>query len=229
MIVSNRWETVSMSRFLSTTAAALFGAALLAAPASANLVITGTSATPAPHGTGAGENNFRNDIESALGGTLGTGTLEFVTGGMLTLAWDVVLTFTEVGHESGFSNSFTDGTNTISETGADPSNLFGGGGDSFSGIYGPGDLADLEFTTTSGGINAKMGQGGFGIFYDTADLSKFFLGFDDSGAGPDDNHDDYVVMVEVAPVPLPAGVLLLGLGLAGVGGVRAIQARRKAA
>ena len=45
----------------------------------------------------------------------------------------------------------------------------------------------------------------------------FIAAFDDSGAGPDDNHDDYIVLGRVTPVPLPPAMLLFGTGLAGLG------------
>ena len=46
---------------------------------------------------------------------------------------------------------------------------------------------------------------------------------DDDGAGPDDNHDDYVGYIVASPVPLPASVWLLGSALIGLLGI----ARRK--
>ncbi len=46
---------------------------------------------------------------------------------------------------------------------------------------------------------------------------------DDSGAGPDDNHDDYVGYVIASPVPLPAAAWLFVSGLLGLLGI----ARRK--
>jgi hypothetical protein len=50
-----------------------------------------------------------------------------------------------------------------------------------------------------------------------------WLFVDDGGAGPNDNHDDFVV--RISAVPLPAGVLLLGLALGGL----AVYRRRAAA
>ena len=51
-------------------------------------------------------------------------------------------------------------------------------------------------------------------------FSYAFLSYDDDGAGPDDNHDDFVVKVSasglnVTPVPLPATAWLFLSALGG--------------
>ena len=46
---------------------------------------------------------------------------------------------------------------------------------------------------------------------------SLILFLDDSGAGPDDDHDDFAVRVEATHAPEPATMLLFGSGLAGIG------------
>ena len=52
-----------------------------------------------------------------------------------------------------------------------------------------------------------------------------YLAFDDSGDGPNDNHDDWVGTVSVRQVPEPASLMTLALGALGV----AARARRRRA
>ena len=46
--------------------------------------------------------------------------------------------------------------------------------------------------------------------------STVYLFLDDDGAGPDDNHDDFLVRLTVSEVPEPGTLLLLGAGLIGL-------------
>jgi hypothetical protein len=84
------------------------------------------------------------------------------------------------------------------------------------------------FTTTgSGGMPAAILSGGFGIFTEvnqngsikTGPYDEVFFGYDDNGAGPDDNHDDLIISVQFRPlppggtpqVPEPVSVVVWGL------------------
>lgn len=202
----------------------LAAAAVLAlAPMTAQAVtatIGGTPTAVPPSGSGAGKNDFIAELTAALGGSLG-----FVTSGTISLSAPGTLIFTEVAAESGFDNAFTDGTNTMTETGnfGFGANFLTSGGETFSKAFGAGAVSGLEFTSTgSGSLDAALGEGGFGIFYDaTKGLTGhtvFFLAYDDNGASEDDNHDDYIVRVQVVPAPL--GALLIGTAFLAAGAVR---------
>lgn len=145
------------------------------------------------------------------------------------------VTFDLVGAESGFNDSLSlNGDKIIAEnqngSAADflTDTLVGGLGlDSFTFDWMGGDLASL-LSFSNGPQTFTSADDEFGVFANSADianLSVFFLGFDDSGANNDDNHDDILVRVEISAVPVPAsGLLLLG----GLGGLAAMRRRKKA-
>jgi hypothetical protein len=172
--------------------------------------------------TTGGFNNFATQLNAALGGSA-----VLLAPASLTTVGQVHLTFTAIGAESGLNNSFSvAGLGTLSET----SNfgyplvdlLTTAGSGSLAGVFS--GLLDGLLSFSNFATNVNPGSGEFGVFAQggAGEHSVFFLAFDDNGAGPDDNHDDFLIRVNV--VPLPAGGLLL---IGGLGALAAIRRRRK--
>ncbi len=196
-------------------AAALAASAGVASAASVSFTGTNQGALPLV-------NDFKSDLEGAGAGTLYTDITS------LTFSGAARVKFTLVAAESLFDNSFfVDGAAVVTETANGKAADFILGsflGESFAKDYGPGPLTLTDWSFSPGTFD--LGTFNFGIFAGSeSGLTRFFIGFDDGGAGPDDNHDDIVLRVDVSPVPLPAAGWML---LAGVGGMAAVKRRRKA-
>lgn len=142
------------------------------------------------------------------------------------------ITFTYLGSEAGFTNL---GVELIGDTivfrNSGPATNFGA---TFSFDFGPG-LIPFAFETLGNGGATVANNGGvdpFGTQLEIAYSAIFNSGtsinvfFGDSGAGIDGDLDDLGIRIDVAPVPLPAGGLLL---LTALGGVAALRRKRKAA
>ena len=206
--------------------AATVAGAMVASSANASTVtITGSM------GTAGGVNDFAGEMSAAFS------NLTFLSLASFSVSDNTALSFTGVAAESGISNSLTvDGAGTLTETsdfgsGTDLLTSWGIGsiGRSFSA-----GVLDSFFRFSNFGLVAAPGSLELGVYVDgpLTDLgggmfsvatSVFFLAFDDNGAGPDDNHDDLLVRVNVVPLPAAAWMLLAGLASFGAIGYRRRQ------
>jgi hypothetical protein len=217
-----------------------------ASSASASLTITG----------GAGLTNLPiagNDFTGNLSGFVD----QLYNGGAdITATAAGTLQFYLHASESGFNNQLVQGTwnaggtNFLSGTviGSENENAWSNSGiaigspisilagQTFSslgiGFYASGDPASS--------LDARAGTAGFGVFrvssQGNSGYTQLFIGYDDNGAGPDDNHDDMIVSVVFTrdpgnigdPVP-EASTIAVWSALSLVGGVVVYKKRKAAA
>ena len=230
-----------MTRFLTATALAA-GLAFSAAPAFANISIVGGTAGDIPTGSTQPNDFLQSPFMgmTGLSNPLGGFFNAQLTGSAPAYRYDFF------GAEAGATNTFTVGSEEFEHTGG-----AGGSSGTFTGYVLETIIAStLDFTigTSQSGadpssvVNNDDGTGNndgdnpltpdvetnftnfFVTFGDDSTKSGdvVWVFFDDSGASDDDNHDDMVV--RISAVPLPAGVLLLGLGLGGLAAYRRRQA-----
>ena len=143
------------------------------------------------------------------------------TGATLVLSEAATITFYFMGSESGFSDTFTAGTVSRTETSTLENHFLNPiliGEQSYSA----GTLAGLFRFTSSGGVTANIGHDGFAIFLKPNQttgqgFTELYFGYDDQINNADDNHDDFIVRAVITAVPEPGtwAMLLSGFALVG--------------
>lgn len=216
--------------------------ALSTAASAATFSVIGGSAGNIPE---AGQTN------EVLLNVFGTSSAAGYFGSQVSLDMDADIEVAFFGYEAGFFNTFeitgTGGTETFSSTAGVTKKYAQNAATPISTATISATAGLLNFRFTSNGIvngspvadavngsnpdNIPNGASNFFTSFARGDKGTVFLFFDDTGAGDDDNHDDFVVRLSVnaggdqdpSPVPLPAGGILLLGGL----GALAVTRRRK--
>jgi hypothetical protein len=201
---------------------------------------------------GVGAANAASLLQISGGSAIVTPTSNDVLGSGQSLLNDAVVSATQTGiklefyfwgYEAGWTDTlltdFGDDANNSHTPQASGSVPFPGFATPlFGGIQSTTDIK-LAFNVNSGALILSQGDDTYtahialaylnedGTISDTATNMVVFA-LDDGGAGPDDNHDDYVGYIKASAVPLPAAAWLFGSTLFGVGGIGYGRSRRKA-
>lgn len=165
------------------------------------------------------------------------GVTTYSLGSSLGVSADGWVDFFYYGKEAGYRNVFVaDGGDLSFSSGINPTyqNYFGSPVSIGSMEVFGGSVLDFGFCAFNGSTqvgclsNAQNDARGINSFQSIAlaisNLSTWIL-WDDSGAGPDDNHDDMIVRAIFRPrsVSEPGTLALVGLGLIGLGFARRLR------
>ena len=224
---------MKISKLIATSAVSLVLAAGASQATTLKLVDGGTAGNfvggSIPGGTATNELLGPLGLSSSLAGWFGS-AVELTGTGVLVAEF--------YGWEAGFKNDFNINGSEAFTTASGGNLMTTPIGSPIatwtSGVVngGMGTLIDFSFDTDSDAYTIANGSENIGVrgFFASVDGdakakqgSAIWLFLDDSGAGPDDNHDDMAIRLSVQ-VPVPAaGFLLVGA----LGGLAALRRRKK--
>lgn len=175
--------------------------------------------------------------DNDLGLDLGVKSVDFIDGaaknatnGLSIVGGPTNVKFTYLGFEAGNTNfSATTAGGLFSNTTSTVGDMA-----SFGAVLD--GLVDFSFGTSAPGfaVGEIFNNGGaapaspsFSIGYHKISDTSYLVFFDDIARG-DRDFDDIALRIDIEPVPVPAGILLMGTALAGFGVMRRRQSKKTA-